>query len=497
FLESLHHRFEGRRQELLAARAERQKAFDRGEMPDFLPSTKGIRGGDWKVAPTPKDLQRRHVEITGPTERKMMINALNSGADIFMADFEDSLSPSWRNVVLGQQNCIDAVRRTISLDTGEKKYRLNEKTAVLLLRPRGWHLPEKHVTVDGTPISASLFDFGLYFFHNARELLDRGTGPYFYLPKLESHLEARLWNDVFVHAQEALKIPRGSIRATMLIETMPAAFEMEEFLYEMREHASGLNAGRWDYMFSFIKKFRNRKDKVLPDRAQVTMTVPFMRAYTELLVKSCHIHGAFAMGGMAPFIPSRKNPEINEKALAKVREDKVREVADGFDGTWVAHPDLVPTAKEVFDEKLGAKDNQLDRLRSEVQVSAPQLVDATVPDGKITEAGFRLNVDVALQYINSWLLENGAAAIYNLMEDAATAEISRAQLWQWIHHGAKLEDGRPATEELYRTTRDAQVARLTEGGAGRYREAAEILDGLVLTREFPEFLTLPAYRYLD
>jgi malate synthase len=497
FLESLHHQFESRRQELLAARAERQKAFDRGEMPDFLPSTKSVRGGDWTVAPTPKDLQRRHVEITGPTERKMMINALNSGADVFMADFEDSLSPSWRNIVLGQQNCIDSVRRTISLESGGKSYRLNEKTAVLLVRPRGWHLPEKHVTVDGTPISGSLFDFGLYFFHNARELLDRGTGPYFYLPKLESHLEARLWNEVFVFAQEALKIPRGSIRATMLIETLPAACEMEEFLYEMREHASGLNAGRWDYMFSFIKKFRNRKDKVLPDRAQVTMTVPFMRAYTELLVKSCHTHGAHAMGGMAPFIPSRKNPEINEKALAKVREDKLREVSDGFDGTWVAHPDLVPTAKEVFDQKLGKKDHQKERLRSEVQATAAQLVDPSVPDGKITEAGFRLNVDVALQYINSWLLENGAAAIYNLMEDAATAEISRAQLWQWIHHGAKLDDGRPATEELYRTTRDAQLTRLTAEGAGRFREAAEILDGLVLAREPTEFLTLPAYRYLD
>ncbi len=497
FLEPLHRRFEARRQELLAARAERQKAFDRGEMPDFLPSTKSIRGGDWKVAPTPKDLQRRHVEITGPTERKMMINALNSGADVFMADFEDSLSPSWRNVTLGQQNCIESIRRTISLESGGKSYRLNDRTAVLLVRPRGWHLPEKHVTIDGTPISASLFDFGLYFFHNARELLDRGTGPYFYLPKMESHLEARLWNEVFVAAQEALKIPRGSIRATMLIETLPAAFEMEEMLYELREHASGLNAGRWDYMFSFIKKFRNRKDLVLPDRVQVGMTVPFMRAYTELLVKSCHTHGAHAMGGMAPFIPSRKNPEINEKALAKVREDKLREVNDGFDGTWVAHPDLVPTAKEVFDQKLGPKDNQKERLRSEVQVTAAQLVDPRVPDGKITEAGFRLNVDVALQYINSWLLENGAAAIYNLMEDAATAEISRAQLWQWIHHGAKLDDGRPASEAMYRTTRDAQLARLTESGPGRYREAAEILDSLVLTKTFPEFLTLPAYRYLD
>src|SRR5215471_17425410 len=496
FLESLHRRFDSRRQELLAARAERQKAFDRGELPDFLPSTKSIRGGDWKVAPTPKDLQRRHVGITGPTERKMMINALNSGADVFMADFEDSLSPTWRNVVLGQQNCIDAIRRTISLDTGGKSYRLNDKTATLLLRPRGWHLPEKHVTVDGTPISGSLFDFALYFFHNARELLNRGTGPYFYLPKLENHLEARLWNDVFVAAQDALKIPQGSIRATMLIETLPAAFEMEEFLYEMRDHASGLNAGRWDYMFSFIKKFRNRTDKVLPDRAQVTMTVPFMRAYTELLVKSCHIHGAHAMGGMAPFIPSRKNTEINEKALAKVREDKVREVNDGFDGTWVAHPDLVPTAKEVFGQKRG-KAHQKARLRSEVQATAAQLADPRVPDGKITEAGFRLNVDVALQYLNSWLLENGAAAIYNLMEDAATAEISRAQLWQWIHHGAKLDDGRPATEELYRTTRDEQLARLTKEGPGRYKEAAEILDGLVLNREFGEFLTLPAYRHLD
>ena len=496
FLESLHRSFDGRRQELLGARAERQKALERGENFDFLPSTKSIRGGDWKVASTPKDLQRRHVEITGPTERKMMINALNSGADVFMADFEDSLSPTWRNVVVGQQNCIDAVRRTITLDTGGKSYRLNEKTATLLVRPRGWHLPEKHVTVDGTPISGSLFDFGLYFFHSARELLDRGTGPYFYLPKLESHLEVRLWNDVFVFAQQALKIPKGSIRATMLIETLPAAFEMEEFLYEMRDHASGLNAGRWDYMFSFIKKFRNRKDKLLPDRAQVTMTVPFMRAYTELLVKSCHIHGAHALGGMAPFIPSRKNPEINEKALAKVRDDKLREVNDGFDGTWVAHPDLVPTAKEVFDEKLG-KDHQVNRLRSEVQVAAAQLTDARVPGGTITEAGFRLNVDVALQYLNSWLLENGAAAIYNLMEDAATAEISRAQLWQWIHHGAKLDDGRAASEELYRPTRDEQLARLTKEGPGRYKEAAQVLDSLVLTKDFPEFLTLPAYRHLD
>ena len=497
FLETLCRQFNPRREELLAARAERQKAFDRGEMPDFLPSATAIRGGDWKVASTPNDLQKRHVEITGPVERKMMINALNSGADIFMADFEDSLSPSWRNVMLGQQNCIDAVRRTITFEQGGKSYKLNEKTAVLLVRPRGWHLPEKHLTLDGKPISASLADFGLYFFHNARELLNRGTGPYFYLPKMESHLEARLWNDVFLAAQEALKIPKGTIRATMLIETLPAAFEMEEMLYELRDHASGLNAGRWDYMFSFIKKFRNRKDKVLPDRAQVTMTVPFMRAYTELLVKSCHTHGAHAMGGMAPFIPSRKNPEINEKALTKVREDKLREVNDGFDGTWVAHPDLVPTAKEVFDEKLGNKANQKDRLRSEVKSTAAQLVDPTVPGAKITEAGFRLNVDVALQYINSWLMENGAAAIYNLMEDAATAEISRAQLWQWIRHGAMLDDGRPATRELYQKTRDEQLARLTASDPARYKEAAQVLDSMVLTESFPDFLTLPAYRYLD
>ena len=497
FVELLHRKFDGRREELLAARAERQKAFDRGETPDFLAATRSVRGGDWKVAPTPPDLERRHVEITGPVERKMMINALNAGADVFMGDFEDSLSPTWRNVVLGQQNCIDAIRRTINLDAGGKSYRLTDKPAVLVVRPRGWHLPEKHVTADGKPVSASLFDFGLYFFHNARELLARGSGPYFYLPKMEGHLEARLWNDVFLAAQEALGVPRGSVRATMLIETLPAAFEMEEMLYELREHASGLNAGRWDYMFSFVKKFRNRPELVLPDRAQVTMTVPFLRAYTELLVKSCHAHGAHAMGGMAPFIPSRKNPEINGAALAKVRDDKLREVADGFDGTWVAHPDLIPTAREVFDKELGSKPHQKDRLRGEVQVSAAQLTDPSVPSGAITEAGFRLNVDVALQYLNSWLLGNGAAAIYNLMEDAATAEISRAQLWQWVRHGATLADGRPATRQLYEQTRDAQLSRLTADGPGRYKEAAAILDAMVATDAFPEFLTVPAYEYLD
>ncbi len=500
FLEMLHQRFEPVRRERLAHRAERQRAFDAGIFPDFLPETKAIRGGAWQVAPAPADLQNRHVEITGPVERKMMINALNSGAQVFMADFEDSLSPSWRNVIDGQRNCIDAVRGTISFDSPQggssKSYRLNDRVATLLVRPRGWHLTEKHVTVGGEPISASLFDFGLYFFHNARALLDRGTGPYFYLAKNESHLDVRLWNDVFVAAQEALSIPRGTIRATVLIETLPAAFEMEEILYELREHASGLNAGRWDYIFSFIKKFRNRPGFALPERAQVTMTVPFMRAYTELLVKSCHAHGAHAMGGMAPFIPSRKNPEINAAALTKVRDDKRREVTDGFDGTWVAHPDLVPTATEVFDAALGTRAHQKDKRRDEVQVSAAQLLDPKVPGGTVTEAGVRLNVDVALQYLGSWLQENGAVAIHNLMEDAATAEISRAQLWQWIRGGTKLDDGRPVTADLYRQIRTEELAKLGGASSGRYGDAATLLDRLVLSSDFDEFLTLSAYALL-
>jgi malate synthase len=428
----------------------------------------------------------------------MMINALNSGAQVFMADFEDSLSPSWRNVVQGQQNCIDAVRRTISLVSPEgKAYRLNERVATLLVRPRGWHLSDKHVNVDGKPISATLLDFGLYFFHNARELLERGSGPYFYLPKMESHLEARLWNDVFVAAEEALGIARGSVRATVLIETLPAAFEMEEILYELREHASGLNAGRWDYIFSFIKKLRNRPGLALPDRAQITMTVPFMRAYSELLVKSCHTHGAHAMGGMAPFIPSRKDPSINQAALAKVREDKRREATDGFDGTWVAHPDLVPIASEVFDEILGARPHQKDKTRAEVAVRAAQLVDPGVPGGCISLAGFRLNIDVALQYLNSWLLENGAAAIHNLMEDAATAEISRAQLWQWIQSGSKLVQGETITAKLYERVRSEELERLGGARAQRYGDAAKLLDRLVLEKTFEEFLTIPAYAFLD
>ena len=497
FVAALHRRFNATREALLARRAERQQAFDAGQMPEFLAETAGVRGGEWQVATAPADLQNRHVEITGPVERKMMINALNSGAQMFMADFEDSLSPSWRNVVEGQQNCADAVRRTIAFTSTEgKSYRLADRVATLLVRPRGWHLTEKHLLVDGRPVSASLCDFGLYFFHNAAELLRRGSGPYFYLPKMESHLEARLWNDVFFAAEEALAIPRGSIRATALIETLPAAFEMEEILYELREHGSGLNAGRWDYMFSFIKKFRNRRDLVLPDRAQVTMVVPFMRAYTELLVKSCHAHGAHAMGGMAPFIPSRKNPEINTAALARVRDDKLREVTDGFDGTWVAHPDLVVTASAVFDGALGRRPHQKDRRRDDVRADARLLVDPSVPGGTITEAGVRLNVNVALQYLNSWLLENGAAAINNLMEDAATAEISRAQLWQWIQTASRLDDGQTVTTALYERTRDEELARLGGPSEGRYADAVKLLDGLVLSQGFEEFLTIRAYEML-
>ena len=498
FLERLHRQFEPTRRRLLARRAERQKAFDGGALPDFPSETASVRAGDWRVAKTPADLEKRWVEITGPVERKMMINALNSGAHAFMADFEDSLSPTWANVVQGQANLIDAVRLRLAFDSPEgKSYRLDETIATLLVRPRGWHLPERHVAVDGDSVSGSLFDFGLYVFHNARERLERGTAPYFYLPKMESHLEARLWNDVFVFAEEALGIPRGSFRATILIETFPAAFEMEEILYELREHASGLNAGRWDYLFSTIKTLRRRRDLVLPDRQQLTMTVPFMRAYTELLVRTCHRRGAHAMGGMAPFIPSRKDPAVNEAALARVRDDKLRESRDGFDGTWVAHPDLVPVAMEVFEKALGPRANQKERLREDVSVAAAPLRDTTVPGGTVTEAGFRNNVNVALQYLSSWLSGNGAAAIFNLMEDVATAEIARSQLWRWIHNGASLADGRPATAALYETVKAEELARLGGPGTGRLREAAEILDGLVPNEEFTEFLTLPAYPHLE
>ncbi|MCS6846554.1 MAG: malate synthase A [Anaerolineae bacterium] len=503
FVANLHRAFNPRRKQLLAARAERQARLDAGERPDFLSETRPIREGDWQVAPIPAPLQKRHVEITGPTDRKMVINALNSGADMFMADFEDANSPTFANMVQGHLNLRDAIERTITFDSPDgRRYRLNDRVATLLVRPRGWHLVEKHVQVDTEPISASLFDFGLYFFHNARRLLDKGYGPYFYLPKLESHLEARLWNDVFNAAQDALGLPRGTIKATVLIETILAAFEMEEILYELREHIAGLNAGRWDYIFSIIKKFR-KHDVLLPDRAQVTMTVPFMRAYTELLVRTCHKRGAHAIGGMAAFIPSRKDPEVNAAALAKVREDKLRESNDGFDGTWVAHPDLVPVAKAVFDEKLGDRPHQKDRLREDVNVTGRDLIDFHVPGGTITEAGVRNNISVAIQYIEAWLRGNGAVAIFNLMEDAATAEIARAQLWQWIHSPRGiLNDGRKVTLEMYRQFADEEMDKIRAAwgdanyAASRIAEAREIVDALVSSPEFIEFLTLRAYERL-
>ncbi len=498
FVADLHRRFNGRRVALLEARRERQKRFDAGEIPGFLAETASIRSAEWHVAPAPADLNDRRVEITGPTERKMMINALNSGAKVFMADFEDALSPTWENVVQGQMNCSDAIRRTIFFDNPDgRRYALNDEVATLVVRPRGWHLVEKNVQVDDEPISASLFDFGLYMYRNAAELLARGSGPYFYLPKLESHLEARLWNDVFVAAQEALGIPHGSIRATVLIETILGALEMEEILYEIRDHAAGLNAGRWDYIFSAIKKFAKNERQILPDRAQVTMTVPFMRAYTELMIRTCHKRGAHAIGGMAAFIPNRRDPAVTENALARVREDKLREFGDGCDGTWVAHPDLVPTVLEVADGYLGEKPNQKDRMREDVHVTDAQITNVGVPGGTISEAGLRLNISVALQYINAWLLGNGAAAINNLMEDAATAEISRSQLWQWIHHGARLGDGRLVTRALYEQLRNEELVKLGGTSASRYEEAAELLDDLCLSDRFIEFLTLIAYSHLD
>jgi len=503
FVAELQRYFGPTREALLAKRRARQAELQQGKLPDFLPETRNVREGRWRVAPVPDDLQDRRVEITGPTERKMMINALNSGARVFMADFEDANSPTWDNVVQGQLNLIDAIERTIAFQSPDgRTYRLNDRVAMLMVRPRGWHLPENHVLLDGRPISGSLFDFGLYFYHNARRLLAKGLGPYFYLPKLESHLEARLWNDVFVYAQEALGVPRGTIKATVLIETILAAFEMEEILYELREHSAGLNAGRWDYIFSIIKKFPDDPRFLLPDRAQVTMTVPFMRAYTELLVKTCHRRGAHALGGMAAFVPSRRDAKVNEVALAKVREDKLRESADGFDGTWVAHPDLVPTATEVFDGVLGAKANQVDRLREEVVVRAADLLDVRVPNGTVTEAGLRGNVRVSLQYLESWLSGIGAAAIANLMEDVATAEIARSQVWQWVHHGVGLEEGPRVTCELVRRLADDELAKIREAvGEDAYRqsrfaEARDLFEQVSLAEGFVEFLTLPGYARL-
>ena len=472
FVEGLHRAFNPTRLELLAKRHARQRALHAGEKPGFVTGP----AGDWKVAPAPADLQDRRVEITGPPDRKMLINALNSGAKVFMCDFEDACSPTWTNIVEGQQNLADAVRRTISLQTPEKSYTLNDEVATLVVRPRGWHLEERHHTVDGWEISASLFDFGLALFHNARELLERGSGPYFYLAKLESHEEARLWAQVFAYAEETLGIPSGSIRCTVLIETILAAFEIDAILYELRDYGCACNAGRWDYIFSTIKKL----GALLPDRAQVTMTVPFMRAYTELLVATCHRHDAHAIGGMAAFIPSRRDAEVNEAALSRVRDDKLRESGDGFDGTWVAHPDLVPVATEVFDGVLGSRPNQVDRKRDDVQPDAAALVNFDVPGGEITEAGLRANVSVGARYLDAWLKGTGAAAIDNLMEDVATAEISRSQVWSWV------DAGRFGEADVRRELDAVDVSP----------EAKQLFVDVALTPEFVEFLTLVAYPQL-
>jgi malate synthase len=484
FLGRLAREFEPRRQQILSARRERAVRVAAGQRLDFLTETRNVRESEWQVAKAPADLDDRRVEITGPAEAKMVINALNSGAKVFMADFEDSLSPTWPNVIGGQASLQDAVRATLTFTSAEgKSYALGDTLATLVVRPRGWHLVERHVTVDGAPMSASLFDFGLYLLHNGGELLRRGSGPYFYLPKMESHREARLWNDVFVWAQDVVGVPRGSIRATVLIETIWAAFEMEEILYELREHAAGLNAGRWDYIFSVIKAFAASPDQaLLPDRGQVTMAVPFMRAYQQLLVRTCHKRGAHAIGGMSAFIPNRREPEVTENALTKVREDKLREAGDGSDGTWVAHPDLVPVAMEIFDRILGDRPNQKAKLREDVLASATELTDFTVPDGTITQAGLATNVSVGIRYIASWLEGVGAAALDNLMEDAATAEISRSQVWQWVKAGKFSREQVLAEIEPWRS-HDAQAAALFEQVA--------------LSDQFVEFLTLPAYDLLD
>jgi malate synthase len=499
FLELLARHFGPGRKALLRRRLEVQRSISEGALPDFLEQTADVRQRSWTVAPAPADLDDRRVEITGPVERKMMINALNSGAKVFMADFEDALSPPWDNVIAGQVNCADAVRRRLEYSSPDgRHYQLGDTLATLVVRPRGWHLEEKHVLVDGEPMSASLFDFGLYFFHNARELRSRGSGPYFYLPKLENHTEARLWNEVFDLSQDALGIPRGTIRATVLIETILAAYEMDEILYELRDHAAGLNAGRWDYLFSIIKNFKNRPDFLLPDRSQLTMTIPFMQAYTELLVKTCHRRGAHAIGGMAAFIPSRRDPHINEIALKKVREDKARETRAGYDGAWVAHPDLVPVVEEVFGSVLRGRPHQKDRLRDDIEIRREQLLDVRVPDGRITEAGLRNDISVALQYLTAWLGGSGAVAINNMMEDAATAEIARSQLWQWIRHGARTETGETITLDRCRAILQEEIERLTaEGGdPKRLADAGELLDGLISAEVFPEFLTLSAYQRL-
>ncbi|RSM85423.1 malate synthase A [Kibdelosporangium aridum] len=498
FLAGLHRAFGARRDELLVKRAERRAEAARTGRLDFLADTAEIRAADWRVADAPADLKDRRVEITGPTERKMAINALNSGAKVWLADLEDANTPHWDNVLSGQVNLADAVRETIELTTPEgKEYKLKPgRHATIVMRPRGWHLDERHLEFEGKPAVGALVDFGLYFFHNAKELLERGSGPYFYLPKMESHLEARLWNDVFTHAQRELGIPHGTIRATVLIETIPAAFEMEEILYELRDHASGLNAGRWDYLFSVIKYFRDAGSSfVLPDRNSVTMTAPFMRAYTELLVRTCHKRGAFAMGGMAAFIPNRRDPEVTAKALDKVRDDKSREAGDGFDGSWVAHPDLVSVCQEVFDGVLGSQPNQLDKTRDEVSVTADDLLNVAATPGSATEAGLRAAVDVGVRYIASWLGGNGAAAIHNLMEDAATAEISRAQVWQWVRNDVVLDNGATVTADLVRDV--LAETRKELDGLPHLDAAVELFDQVALADEFVDFLTLPAYAKID
>lgn len=496
FIVDLQRRFNGRRVELLAARAERQKRLDAGEKPDFLKETRNIRESKWTVAPIPADLQDRRVEITGPVDRKMIINALNSGAKVFMADFEDSNTPTWANQIEGQLNLMDAVRRKITYSdpTTRKDYKLNARTAVLLVRPRGWHLEERHVLVDGQPMSGSLFDFGLYFFHNTKELLSSGTGPYFYLPKLESYREATLWNDIFVFSQNALGIKQGSIRATVLIETILAAFEMDEILYELREHSAGLNCGRWDYIFSFIKKFSHDPQAVLPDRGQVTMTTHFLRSYSKLLIRTCHKRNIHAMGGMAAFIPIKNDPVANEKAIAQVRADKEREAGDGNDGTWVAHPGLVPVAAEIFD-RLMPGPNQIERKLEDFQATPADLLQ--VPPGDITEAGLRQNIAVGLGYLEAWLRGTGCVPLFNLMEDAATAEISRAQLWQWVHQNKQLKDARKIDVTLCDRIIDEELNNAKQSGDAvrfaAYEKSAQLMRELIRAPQFVEFLTVPAY----
>lgn len=504
FVAGLHREFNPERNSLLKLRERRQEQINGGILPHFLPETKEIRDDlSWRIGNIPNALQERKVEITGPVERKMMINALNSGANVFLADFEDALSPTWDNLITGQLNLIDAVDKTLEFTSPEgKQYTLNDKTATLVVRPRGWHLPEKHILVDGEPISGSLFDFGLYLFHNTGNTLKHGYGPYFYLPKIESHLEARLWSRVFAWSEAYLHLPKGTIKATVLIETIMAAFEMDEIIFELREYITGLNAGRWDYIFSIIKKFQESPEILFPDRSKIVMTVPFMKSYTELLIQTCRKRGAHAMGGMAAFIPSRKDLEVNEKALAKVREDKEREASEGFDGTWVAHPDLVPVAMDIFNRHLEGKPHQKDKPRNASTVTEIDLIDFKVPESSITEHGFQSNIDVALRYIDAWLMGTGAVAMYNLMEDTATAEISRAQLWQWVHHPhAVLENGQKITLEMFHKVLNEEFQKISatqpKDKTTRIEDAKNLLEHLVSSKKFIDFLTLPAYEILE